>query len=98
MGRVCLLSEDTRMGKAVPAYQKSDSVTHAAQGIDALRRSLFLNAAGYTHPIFNYAYLLIRKPAVKCSLHPIAGLLGCFLLSSAIKEISRKQYTCRRVL
>jgi hypothetical protein len=50
------------MGKAVPAYPKSDRVTHAAEGMDALRRGLFLNAAGYTHPTFNYAYLLSRQP------------------------------------
>jgi hypothetical protein len=43
------------MSKAVPAYQKIASVTHAAQGLDALRRGLCLNAAGYTHPTFNYA-------------------------------------------
>jgi hypothetical protein len=34
------------MGKAVPAYQKSDSVTHAAWDFDALRLRL-------THPTLN---------------------------------------------
>jgi hypothetical protein len=55
------------MGKAVPAYQQSDRLTPAAQGLDALRRGLFLNVAGYTHRAFNYnSSDNFKLPTVEC--------------------------------